>query len=220
MTTAPNFSSFDSPLVLFGEHGIDYGGAAIVVLTELARSAPPWMQTTGCDVLAEASSSRACRYLRREAERLSIDTFSSRTPLYLCVGHTGQATTSRDAALVVARLVERRPAVAKKTFEGIESIVRNARLAIEAGDLAAVGQLLDMNQMLLAGLFVSDSDIEAMCNVARAVGACGAKITGGRSGCVVALTETPARRDAVLEAWQARGLAGIAATAFGREVAS
>ena len=60
----------------------------------------------------------------------------------------------------VGRQLERRPDTTKRTFEAIRTLVSNARLAIEAGDRRAVGQLLDLNQMLLSGLFVSTPEIE------------------------------------------------------------
>jgi mevalonate kinase len=116
----------------------------------------------------------------------------------------------------VARQRASRPAVAKKTFDAIEIVVRNARLAIEAGDVRAVGQLLDMNQMLLAGLLLSTQEIESMCQTAREQGALGAKLTGaGGGGCVIALAETRAAAERVLGAWNAAGR-----TSFITEVAA
>jgi mevalonate kinase len=105
----------------------------------------------------------------------------------------------------VARLKARRPELVQKTLNGIHSLVSNARLCIEAGDLAGLGKLMDLNQMLLSGLFVSTEDIENACHVARQAGALGAKLTGaGGGGAVVALVESdPAR---VLAAWQKLGL--------------
>ena len=110
----------------------------------------------------------------------------------------------------VARMHIQQPTVTRKTFDAIESVVRNARLAIEAGDLAALGKLMDLNQMLLAGLLVSTQDIEAMCDDARAAGALGAKLTGaGGGGCVVALAETRAVAERVLGAWTSAGKTGF-----------
>jgi mevalonate kinase len=96
--------------------------------------------------------------------------------------------------------------VVEKTFDAIGAVVRNAHLAIEAGDLRAVGKLLDMNQMLLAGLLLSTQEIESMRAIARREGALGTKLTGaGGGGCVVALAETRAAAEQVLAAWKADG---------------
>ena len=97
--------------------------------------------------------------------------------------------------------------------------MKNARLAIEAGDRRAVGQLLDLNQMLLSSLFVSTPEIEQMCGAARASGAFGAKLTGaGGGGCVVALVDTPEIGAAVLTAWKADGFDGFLTTFGAPEV--
>jgi mevalonate kinase len=136
-------------------------------------------------------------------------------PFHLCVGSTGQASSTRSMVEAVARLRERRPDRTKQTFDAIHTLVKNARLAIEAGDRNAVGQMLDLNQMLLAGLFVSTPEIEQMCGTARASGALGAKLTGaGGGGSVVALVDTPEAGASVLRAWQRDGFDGFL-TAFG-----
>jgi mevalonate kinase len=107
----------------------------------------------------------------------------------------------------------RRPEVVAKAFEGIRALANNARLAIEAGDRVALGKLMDLNQMLLSGLFVSSSEIERMCAAARQVGALGAKLTGaGGGGSVVALVPSSAVGEAVLKAWRGEGFDAFATT--------
>lgn len=134
-------------------------------------------------------------------------------PFSICIGNSGQPSSTRTMVEAVARQHERRPDTTKRTFAAIETLVKNARLAIEAADRKAVGQLLDLNQMLLSGLFVSTPEIEQMCAAARACGALGAKLTGaGGGGCVVALVDTAAVADAVLAAWKSEGFEGFATT--------
>jgi mevalonate kinase len=133
--------------------------------------------------------------------------------LHLCVGHSGQASSTKSMVEGVARIRERRPEVTQKTFDAIHTLVRNARLAIEDHDLRAIGQLLDLNQMLLSGLFLSTPEIEHMCATARTAGAFGAKLTGaGGGGSVVALVADAARGADVLAAWKTEGFDGFAAT--------
>lgn len=158
---------------------------------------------------AAVSARGGCVFFRKgEAlERVRV-----RGLLQLCIGHTGMASSTKSMVDAVARLRARRPDVVSKSFEGIRVLVQNARLAIEAGDRFALGKLMDLNQMLLGGLFVSSPEIERLCAVARDRGALGAKLTGaGGGGSVAALVPTPAVGEAVLEAWRAEGFEGFAA---------
>jgi mevalonate kinase len=111
-------------------------------------------------------------------------------PLPLVVAVAGPPASTKLMVSEVARLRERRPVVVEKAFEGIAALVKNARLCLEAGDLPGLGKLMDLNQMLLAGLMVSTEGIERACDVARRAGALGAKLTGaGGGGVVVALAD-------------------------------
>jgi mevalonate kinase len=108
-------------------------------------------------------------------------------------------------------LRDKKPEMVNKSLAGIESLVRNAVLCIDAGDLIGLGKLLDLNQMLLSGLFLSTEEIESACAWAREAGALGAKLTGsGGGGCVVALAEETV--EPILEAWQKHGIECFAST--------
>ncbi|MDB4945306.1 MAG: Mevalonate kinase [Labilithrix sp.] len=135
-------------------------------------------------------------------------------PMQLCIGHSGVASSTKAMVEAVARMRERRPEATQRTFDAIHTLVKNARPALEAGDHRAVGQLMDLNQMLLSGLFLSTPEIEQMCEGARSAGALGAKLTGaGGGGCVVALVESAAQGSAVIAAWKALGFEGFGTTA-------
>lgn len=145
-----------------------------------------------------------------------LEAIPLRHPLILAIGQTGIGSSTRAMVEMVARHKERTPEKVERTFEGIRSLVRNARLALEAGDHIGLGKLLDLNHMLLAGLFLSTAEIETMVGSARENGALGAKLTGaGGGGSVVALctSETVTR---VIEAWREAGfqsfIAGVSAT--------
>jgi mevalonate kinase len=150
---------------------------------------------------------------------LGIDVVKPKSGLFLCVGNTGVASSTRTMVEAVARLRERRPEVVAKSFAGITSLVRNARLAVEAGDRLGLGKLMDLNQMLLSGLFVSTEEIERMCALARTAGALGAKLTGaGGGGSVVALVSGNAAAERVLAAWGVEGFWGFSTRVAGFEV--
>lgn len=157
---------------------------------------------------AAVASRGGCLQFRRgePVERVRV-----RGALHLCVGSTGIASSTKQMVDAVARFKERRPHVVAKAFEGVRSLVGNARLAIEAGDRFALGRLMDLNQMILSGLFVSSTEIERMCAAAREAGAMGAKLTGaGGGGSVVALVPSASAAESVIAAWRADGFDGFA----------
>jgi mevalonate kinase len=125
--------------------------------------------------------------------------------LVLAIGLAGPPASTKVMVEGVARLRERRPAVVNKALEGVRALVQNAKLCLEAGDLPGLGSLMNYNQMLLSGLFVSTEGIERCCALAREAGALGAKLTGaGGGGAVVALCDRDSAQ--ILAAWQAAGI--------------
>ena len=117
-------------------------------------------------------------------------------PLHLVVGYSGESSSTKEMVESVRRQLEDDPSRVRKTFEGIETLVRNAKLAIEVGDLVALGQLLDLNHTLLSSLMLCTTKLDRMCQTAREAGALGAKITGaGGGGCMFALA--PKRDEAL-----------------------
>jgi mevalonate kinase len=126
-------------------------------------------------------------------------------PLRVLFADTGERTPTKETVASVARLRARRPAVVDASCEAIGALVRNAALAARESDWVALGQLMDLNQHLLAGLMVSTERTEHLCRLARERGAYGAKLTGGGGGgCVIAIAPEDAQ-PAVLEAWRAAG---------------
>jgi mevalonate kinase len=159
---------------------------------------------------AAVSARGGCAFFRKGE---ALERVRMRGPLHLCIGSTGIASSTKTMVDSVARMRARRPEIVAKSFEGVRVLVQNARLAVEAGDRAALGKLMDLNQMLLGGLFVSSPEIERLCALAREAGALGAKLTGaGGGGSVVALVPSTAVGEAVLAAWQGEKFDGFATT--------
>ena len=132
-----------------------------------------------------------------------LEPVRAKKSLPLVIAHSGESSSTKEMVSMVTRQYEREPERVGELFDGIASLVRNAKLAIEQGDLRAVGQLMDMNQALLSGVMLSTEKLETICKVAREAGALGAKLTGaGGGGCAIALcasTEDAARVRAALE---------------------
>jgi tungstate transport system substrate-binding protein len=119
----------------------------------------------------------------------------------------------------VAALRAKSPSVFDKALQGIAALVENAHIAVERGDAVALGELMDLNQMLLAGWLLSTDTRESLCAAARDAGALGAKLTGsGGGGAMVALAgaaddpEADARANSIVEAWRALGYDGFRVT--------
>jgi mevalonate kinase len=140
--------------------------------------------------------------------------------LWLCVGLSGASASTRVMVEGLGRLFQRKPEVQRRSIDAVAALVRNAALAIEAGDLVGLGKLMDLNQMVLAGLFLSTEALESLCALAREAGALGAKLTGsGGGGAVIALVPPPHPHGspdapgqvaaAVLAAWKGAGFEGF-----------
>ena len=138
---------------------------------------------SGLDNTMAAHGGVAC--FERGAPLAPLDV---RRPLSLVIGDSGEPSSTKAMVASVQRQRDRDEARFVSTLEAIHALVRNARLALEAGDVRAVGQLLDMNQALLSSWMVSTPALEEMCAAARGAGASGAKLTGaGGGGCMIAL---------------------------------
>lgn len=126
----------------------------------------------------------------------------------LCIGYTGEPSSTKAMVEAVGRQLARRPEVVERTFDGIDTLANKSVAAIEAGRWYEVGQLMDLNHALLTSLMVSTEALERACHLARDAGALGAKLTGGGGGgCAVALA--PGKVDEVLAAWKAAGIDGF-----------
>lgn len=128
-------------------------------------------------------------------------------PIPLVVAFSGESCSTQITVASVARQRERKPTEVNECFDAIASVVRNGRIAIGEGDLVGLGQLFDVNHMLLSSLMLSTAKLEALCAVSRSAGALGAKLTGGGGGgCMIALAKGRDEAGPILEALRAEGV--------------
>ena len=161
---------------------------------------------------AVASCGGCVEFTRGDAGgRSRVDPVTIAAPLTVCIGNSGKSSSTAVMVESVARLRAERPALVGEAFDAIGSLVAAGRRAIERGDRASLGRLMDANQTWLGTLSLSTPAIDELCRIARARGACGAKLTGaGGGGCVVALVSGAATAQVVLRSWRAAGFDGFA----------
>ncbi|MFC1890387.1 mevalonate kinase, partial [Thermodesulfobacteriota bacterium] len=112
-------------------------------------------------------------------------------------------------------------AFAERDADGFRSLLDSARKlsaagkeAIEAGDLRALGGLMNENHGLLQALGVSTPGLDALVEATRVAGAAGSKLTGaGGGGAMIALC--PGRQDEVGTACVNAGAAEVIRTRIG-----
>jgi mevalonate kinase len=121
----------------------------------------------------------------RPVRRLAVG-----APFTLLIGDTGIRSPTRQVVERVRRAWERNPARYDALFDQVGDIADEARQAIEAGRVDALGPLMDDNHELLIELGVSSSTLNELVEAARFAGAMGAKLSGaGRGGNMIALVE-------------------------------
>ncbi|MBU6428921.1 MAG: mevalonate kinase [Cyanobacteria bacterium REEB65] len=126
------------------------------------------------------------------------------TPFHLLVSLSGLPSFTRKVVLDIRQQRERQPERIAAVFAEIGALSRQAAVAIEQGDLAALGDLMNRNHSLLTQLGVSCPELDRLVHAGNAAGALGSKLTGaGRGGCALALVDAgrlEAVRQALLDA--------------------
>lgn len=114
--------------------------------------------------------------------------FSIGTPLTFVVGDSGIASPTARAVADVRTAWQNEPERFENMFDTIGDIVLKARIALESGNLEAIGMLMTENHTILTQMGVSSPELDHLTTAAREAGAMGAKLCGGgRGGNIIAL---------------------------------
>jgi mevalonate kinase len=117
-----------------------------------------------------------------------IKTFRVGASFTLVIADTGISAPTKESVGALRRLQEEDPTHWEKVFDHVGEIVWDARQAIERGDTAELGTLMDANHALLQEMTVSSAELDQLTEAARKSGALGAKLSGGgRGGNMLAL---------------------------------
>ncbi len=135
--------------------------------------------------------------------------FAVGEPLHLLIADTGIASPTKVTVGDVRQGWLHDTDRHEMLFDRIDEIAGLARIAIEEGDVAVLGPLMDENQVLLADLGVSSPELERLCAAAREAGALGAKLSGGgRGGNMITLVE-PDKRSGVRQSLEQAGASRV-----------
>jgi len=130
-----------------------------------------------------------------------------RQPLRVLVGPSG---APRSTAAMVDRVAQATSGVVDDArLRELGSLADTGTASLLAGNLEALGTDMNRAHQLLGGLGVSTPLLDALCDVARKLGAYGAKLTGaGGGGSVIAIAPRDAEAE-ILAAWKTASVNGF-----------
>jgi mevalonate kinase len=144
-----------------------------------------------------------------------IELFQVGRPFRLVIADTGVFSLTKVAVGDVRAAWEQDRARYEALFDAIGQLAARARAAIQTGDQALIGRLMNENQALLRQIAVSSPELERLIEAALAAGALGAKLVGaGRGGNMIALV-IAGMETTVVAAMQRAGAANVLVTQVG-----
>ena len=118
----------------------------------------------------------------------ALEVFTIGAPLHLLIADSDVGGSTRAAVAGVRQRREQAREIYEAHFDQMGAIADAARCAIERGEQARLGKLLDENHMRLREIGVSIPALDRLVAAAREAGALGAKLTGaGMGGNIIAL---------------------------------
>ena len=142
---------------------------------------------SGCD---HTTSARGTLVQYRQGKAVEV---KSPKPLKVLVALVGPRSATKSTVGALRERQKRWPTRYRRVFEHIGALVRDGVAAVKKGDLESLGDVMNMNQGLLASLGLTSSPIDEMVYRLRDLGALGAKLTGagGDGGAVIGLFPEP-----------------------------
>jgi mevalonate kinase len=121
----------------------------------------------------------------------TVETFQVAAPFTIVIADSGVSSPTAIAVGDVKRAWQNQPEYFETLFARIGAIVEQAKVAIQGGEIAALGPLMDKNQALLVEIGVSSPILSNLIDAAHQADAPGAKLSGaGRGGNMIALASS------------------------------
>ncbi len=111
-----------------------------------------------------------------------MEPLNIREPIPAVVGMTGYEGLTAKTVGRVREAWQQDKKLYERIFDQIDALTLRGIQAIQDNDLQTLGQLMNICQGMLNALQVSTPELEKLCDIARAHGALGAKLTGGGGG--------------------------------------
>ena len=122
------------------------------------------------------------------AAELQVEELDLTATVPLVVAFSGHRGSTAKQVAGVRQRCERHPDHYNALFDQMDALSVAGAAALQRGDYAELGALMNIAHGLLAAIEVSTPELDAMCGIARAAGAAGAKLTGaGGGGSIVAV---------------------------------
>lgn len=142
---------------------------------------------SGCD---HTTSARGTLVLYQKGKAVEV---RSPKPLKVLVALVGPRSATKSTVGALRDRQKRWPQRYRRVFDHIGHLVRDGVAAVKKGDLESLGDVMNMNQGMLASLGLTSTPIDEMVYRLREYGALGAKLTGagGDGGAVIGLFPEP-----------------------------
>ena len=111
-----------------------------------------------------------------------MQTLALQEPLPLVIGMSGTESLTARMVARVHDAWERNHGLHERIFDEIDALTTHTPGALHAGEVAQLGEPMNICQGQLNALQVSSSQVEHLAQLARDHGAVGAKLTGGGGG--------------------------------------
>jgi mevalonate kinase len=103
-------------------------------------------------------------------------------PFVIVIGDTGLPSPTALAVGELRRAWQMDQDKYEAIFDSVAGIVKEARTAIENGNMNGLGPLINQNHEYLRQMGVSSPELDRLVEAARSAGAAGAKLSGGGKG--------------------------------------
>ena len=137
--------------------------------------------------------------------RAEIRDLTTPAPIPVVIGLSGVATLTMQTVGSVRAAWEKNPARYESIFSQIDALALAGADALKKGDIAELGELMNIDHGLLNALQVSSREIEELVEIARQNGALGAKLTGGGGGGAMIAIAEPERTQPIASAMRSAG---------------